>query len=151
MRVLLSFIILLLLFSCGDKDNQNIDSSIVANNYSALENFRQKKGGASLLFNETEYEFPPVEQGTDLEHSFYFVNNGDVPLVLTNVKGSCGCTNVEYPENPISPGEKGVITAEVNNSGKPVGKKFRVGITVESNGQDPKIILTLRGTTLQDK
>jgi len=151
MRVLLSFIILLLLFSCGGKDNKNIDSTIVANNYSALENFRQKKGGASLLFNETEYEFPPVEQGTDLEHSFYFVNNGDVPLVLTNVKGSCGCTNVEYPENPISPGEKGVITAEVNNSGKPVGKKFRVGITVESNGQDPKIILTLRGTTLQDK
>tara|TARA_B100000401_G_scaffold259353_1_gene176373 strand:+ start:585 stop:1040 length:456 start_codon:yes stop_codon:yes gene_type:complete len=151
MRVLLSFIILLLLFSCGGKDNKNIDSTIVANNYSALENFRQKKGGASLLFNETEYEFPPVEQGTDLEHSFYFVNNGDVPLVLTNVKGSCGCTNVEYPENPIRPGEKGVITAEVNNSGKPVGKKFRVGITVESNGQDPKIILTLRGTTLQDK
>ena len=151
MKGLLSFFILLLLFSCESKENRKIDSSIVVNNYSAIENFRQKNGGASLLFNETEYEFPPVEQGTDLEHSFYFVNNGDAPLVLTNVKGSCGCTNVEYPEDPINPGDKGVITAEVNNSGKPVGKKFRVGITVESNGQDPKIRLTLRGTTLEDK
>ena len=104
-----------------------------------------------MLFNETEYEFPPVEEGTELEHSFYFVNNGDAPLVLTNVKGSCGCTNVEYPEEPLNPGQKGVIKAEVNNSGKPIGKKFRVGIVVESNGQDSKIRLTLRGTTLEKK
>ena len=151
MKGLLSLFILLLLISCESRENQKIDSSIVANNYSALENFQQKNGGASLLFNETEYEFPPVKKGTDLEHSFYFVNNGDAPLVLTNVKGSCGCTNVDYPENPINPGEKGVIKAEVNNSGKPVGKSFRVGITVESNGLDPKIRLTLRGKTLENK
>ena len=140
-----------MLLSCERRENQKIDSSIVVNNYSALENFRQKNGGASLLFNETEYEFPPVEQGTDLEHSFYFVNNGDAPLVLTNVKGSCGCTNVDYPQNPIKPGEKGIIKAEVNNSRKPIGKKFRIGITVESNGQNPKIRLTLRGKTLKNK
>ena len=151
MKGLLSFLVIVVLFSCGGKDNQKIDSSIVVNNYSALENFNKKKGGASILFNETEFEFSPVKKGTDLEHSFYFVNNGDAPLVLTNVKGSCGCTNVDYPENPINPGEKGVIKAEVNNSGKPVGKSFRVGITVESNGLDPKIRLTLRGKTLENK
>ncbi|MBK21805.1 MAG: hypothetical protein CMP63_05760 [Flavobacteriales bacterium] len=151
MKGLFLFFLIVVLSSCGGKDNQKIDSSIVVNNYSALENFNQKKGGPSILFNETEYEFPPVKQGTDLEHSFYFVNNGDAPLVLTNVKGSCGCTNVDYPENPINPGDKGFIKAEVNNSGKPIGKKFRVGIIVESNGQDSKIRLTLRGLTTEDK
>ncbi|MBI35635.1 MAG: hypothetical protein CMP67_09785 [Flavobacteriales bacterium] len=150
MKTLFFTSLILILFSCENK-TENIDSSIVVNNYSAIEDFRQINGGASMLFNETEYEFPPVEEGTELEHSFYFVNNGDAPLVLTNVKGSCGCTNVEYPEEPLNPGQKGVIKAEVNNSGKPIGKKFRVGIVVESNGQDSKIRLTLRGTTLEKK
>ena len=151
MKHLLLFIILIGLLSCGGNKNSNIDSSIVVNNYTALENFQKKKGGASLLFNELEYQFPAAEQGADLEHSFYFVNNGDAPLVLTNVKGSCGCTNVDYPEDPINPGGKGLITAEVNNSGKPIGKKFRVVITVESNAQVSKMRLTLIGTTLEKK
>ena len=140
--------ILIGLISCGEQGENTIDSSVVVNNYSVLENFKQEKGGASLLFNETEYEFPPSQKGSDLEHSFYFVNSGDAPLVLTKVKGSCGCTNVEYPEEPINPGGKGVITAEVNNSNKPVDKKFRVSITIESNAQKPKMRLNLRGFTL---
>tara|TARA_Y100000739_G_C20547984_1_gene436813 strand:- start:193 stop:648 length:456 start_codon:yes stop_codon:yes gene_type:complete len=151
MKYLLVLFILIGLISCGGNQNTTIDSSIVVNNYSALEQFQQKKGGASLLFNEMEYEFPAAEKGSDLEHSFYFVNNGDAPLVLTNVKGSCGCTNVDYPEDPINPGGKGVITAEVNNSGKPIDKKFRVTITVESNSLDPKLRLDLRGYTLGKK
>lgn len=151
MKYLLVLFILIGLISCGENQNTTIDSSIVVNNYSALEQFQQKKGGASLLFNEMEYEFPAAEKGSDLEHSFYFVNNGDAPLVLTNVKGSCGCTNVDYPEDPINPGGKGVITAEVNNSGKPIDKKFRVTITVESNSLDPKLRLDLRGYTLGKK
>jgi hypothetical protein len=148
MRHLLILFIVIGLFSCGKQRKNTIDSSVLVNNYSILENFEQKKGGASLLFNETEYEFPAAQKGSDLEHSFYFVNNGDAPLVLTNVKGSCGCTNVDYPEEPIKPGNKGLITAEVNNSNKPVDKKFRVSITIESNAQEPKMRLNLRGFTL---
>lgn len=151
MRNLLVLTILFGLTSCGERNSALIDSSIVENNYSALENFQQMKGGASLVFNEIEHEFPAAKQGSDMEHSFYFVNNGDAPLVLTNVKGSCGCTNVDYTEDPINPGGKGLITAEVNNSSKPLGKKFRVAITVESNAQKPKMTLTLRGTTLEKK
>ena len=151
MKHLLLLFISIGLISCGEHKTTANDSPVEVNNYSALENFEQKKGGASLLFNETEYEFPAVEKGSDLEHSFYFVNNGDAPLVLTNVKGSCGCTNVDYPEEPINPGGKGLITAEVNNSNKPVDKKFRVSITIESNAQEPKMRLDLQGFTLKNK
>ena len=77
MKYLLVLFILIGLISCGGNQNTTIDSSIVVNNYSALEQFQQKKGGASLLFNEMEYEFPAAQKGTELEHSFYFVNNGD--------------------------------------------------------------------------
>ena len=151
MKYLLLLFIFIGLISCGEHENSTIDSSVVVNNYSVIENFKQKKGGASLLFNEVEYKFPAAEKGSDLEHSFYFVNNGDAPLVLINVKGSCGCTNVDYPEEPINPGGKGLITAEVNNSNKPVDKKFRVAITIESNAKEPKMRLNLEGFTLEKK
>ena len=88
MKYLLVLFILIGLISCGGNQNTTIDSSIVVNNYSALEQFQQKKGGASLLFNEMEYEFPAAEKGSDLEHSFYFVNNGDVDV------GGCRSTGV---------------------------------------------------------
>jgi len=138
------------LFACGGGNNK-IDASMVQNNYSALEEFEKQTGGASILFNEMEHEFPPTEKGNELQHSFFFVNNGSSPLILTNVRGTCGCTNVEYPEDPINPGDKGMITADVNNSSKPIGKKFSVRVFVESNAQEPKMTLKLSGVTLEAK
>ena len=130
----------------GTTDSSEINASIVKNNYSALEDFKMEKGGALIVFNEKEYEFPPMIQGDELKHTFYFVNAGDEPLILTNVKGSCGCTNVDYPDQPIMPGEKGAITATINTSGKTVGKEFKVAVRVESNAKIKKEKLWVRGT-----
>lgn len=137
-----------MLLSCGDGNQEVgvIDASTVKNNYSALENFEKETGGATIVFNEKEFEFPPMMQGDELNHTFYFVNAGDEPLILTNVKGSCGCTNVDYPEQPIMPGEKGAITATINTSGKTAGKQFRVAVRVESNAKIKKTKLWLKGT-----
>ena len=115
MKKLTFLICVVVLFSCGSgSQTLDIDPSIVKNNFSALENFDKLSGGADILFNEYEFQFPDMEKGDVLEHTFYFVNNGDKPLILTNVKGSCGCTNVEYPDQPILPGEKGAILAEIS-------------------------------------
>lgn len=147
MKKLFTFLSVALLLSCGgEKSPSKIDATTVKNNFAALEEFEKKTGGADILFNEYEYEFPPMEQGDVLYHSFFFVNNGDEPLILTNVKGSCGCTNVEYPEQPIMPGEKGSITAEINTESKAKGKSFRVQVKVESNAtENNNVKLWLRG------
>ena len=151
MKNYILFIVVIALVSCnGGTSSSQIDASIVTNNYSALEDFNPVKGGAKILFNEQEYEFEPMEKGDDLEHTFYFVNAGDAPLVLTNVKGSCGCTNVNYSEDPIMPGEKGLITAEVSTATKTVGKQFKVSVTVESNAIEKKMKLWLKGTPRQN-
>ena len=146
MKSILYILTVGLLFSCGAGDGASIDASIVKNNYSAIEDYESVTGGPKMIFNETEYEFPPMIKGDELEHAFYFVNAGDAPLVLTNVKGSCGCTNVEYKEDPILPGEKGRILAEVTTANKTAGKQFRVSVTIESNSLDQKIKLWLKGT-----
>lgn len=146
MKKLTFLICVVVLFSCGSgSQTSDIDASIVKNNFSALENFDKLSGGADILFNEYEFQFPDMEKGDVLEHTFYFVNNGDKPLILTNVKGSCGCTNVEYPDQPILPGEKGAILAEINTEGKKTDKIFRVAVQVQSNAISKKVKLWLKG------
>lgn len=140
-----------LLLSCGGVDNAKIDATTVQNNFTALENFEKVNGGAEIKFNETLFKFPPMEQGASVMHSFFFVNTGDKPLVLTNVVGSCGCTGVDFPEKPILPGEKGRIDAEVSTANKAAKRTFRVKVYVTSNAITNKVELELQGTPFESE
>lgn len=142
----LPFLFAVFLVGCGSSNHPTeITSEIVKNNYASLEEYPETKGSPEIIFNEIEHQFPDMEQGDVLTHSFFFVNSGDKPLIFTNVKGSCGCTGVEYPEAPIMPGQKGAITAEINTASKPVGKLFKVAVLVESNALSKRKRLWLKG------
>jgi len=62
-----------------------------------------------------------VVKGEKVEARFIIRNTGDYPLVISEVKGSCSCTVAEKPEDPIQPGEQGVITAEVDTDATGTG------------------------------
>ena len=47
-----------------------------------------------------------------------FRNIGTKPLVIENATASCGCTVPEKPEQPIAPGQEGMIKATFNGSGQ---------------------------------
>lgn len=55
-----------------------------------------------------------VVKGEMVTAEFTIKNTGDYPLVIGEVKGSCSCTVAEYPEEPLAPGETGVISAHVD-------------------------------------
>lgn len=79
---------------------------------------------------------------------FEFTNIGDAPLVVKDVKSSCGCTVPEKPKEPIMPGKKGQIQVKYNMN---VGNINRT-VTVESNAvnaQDGKSYLRIKGTVVQ--
>lgn len=42
---------------------------------------------------------------------FGFTNKGNKPLLITNIHPSCGCTQVEYTNTAVEPGQRGEITA----------------------------------------
>ncbi|MFC6999799.1 DUF1573 domain-containing protein [Rufibacter roseus] len=87
--------------------------------------------GASILFEEQKHDFGDIKPGDVVEHTFRFVNNGTLPLVIANVRTTCGCTATNYPKEPVMPGESASITARFNSAGKR-GQQNKV-ITVESN------------------
>lgn len=55
-----------------------------------------------------------IPQGTPKAIVYEFKNTGKTAVVITNVKGSCGCTATDYTKEPIQAGKSGKVTATYN-------------------------------------
>lgn len=98
---------------------------------------------AKMSFDESIFEFGTVDEGERVEHVFKFENTGKVPLVISNAKGSCGCTVPEWPKEPIAVGDSGEIKVSFNTSGK--RNQQTKTVTLTSNTYPTKTILTVKG------
>jgi hypothetical protein len=63
---------------------------------------------------EPVFDAGELVKGEVIRAKFEVENTGEYPLVIAEVKGSCSCTVASKPEDPIAPGESGIITAEVD-------------------------------------
>lgn len=70
--------------------------------------------GPKIEFVNTVHDFGKNPQGTPVSHAFVFRNEGNAPLVLQNVKASCGCTTPFWPKEPILPGQESKIDVKYN-------------------------------------
>lgn len=87
----------------------------------------------AVSFGETEYDFGTIEQGESVSHTYTFTNTGSEPLIISNAKGSCGCTVPKWPKDPIAPGETGELLVEFNSKGKKGAQNKKVTITANTN------------------
>ena len=71
-------------------------------------------------------------------------NTGNVPVVLSNVQASCGCTTPEWKKDPIMPGAKTTIKVGYSTQGRPGA--FNKTITVTSNAENAREVLTIKGS-----
>ena len=93
-----------------------------------------------MKFDETEFDFGTIEQGTPQEHTFSFTNTGKAPLVITNASSSCGCTVPSYTKEAIAPGETGELLVKFNGSGQnQVTKTVTVSANTEAGKEQIKI------------
>ena len=63
-------------------------------------------------------DYGKVPEGQQLDVAFRFRNTGATPLVIGQVRPSCGCTVAEQPREPIAPGGEGQIRAVFNSEGR---------------------------------
>ena len=73
---------------------------------------------SAISFETTEYDYGNIMQGSDGTCAFVFTNTGDAPLLLTNVRSSCGCTIPEWPKKPIRPGRPEIARNPRSRSAK---------------------------------
>jgi hypothetical protein len=71
-----------------------------------------------LSFEKQEHDFGTIKQGDKVTYEFKFKNTGQADLLISDAKGSCGCTVPEYPKTPIMPGEDGKLKVSFDSSGK---------------------------------
>lgn len=96
--------------------------------------------GPNMSWDESTYNFGDVkEDGGKVSHKYVFTNTGNAPLVLTSVRPSCGCTSSDYTKQPVSPGDKGYVSASFDPRRR-VGKNSK-SITVTTNSKPANSIL----------
>ena len=99
--------------------------------------------GPKITFNELEHNYGTIAKGSEGNCEFIFTNNGNEPLILSNVKASCGCTTPSWTKEPIMPGKNGTIKVHYNTNN--VGAINKT-ITVTSNAVDsPRVVLKIKG------
>lgn len=103
----------------------------------------------AALFNwrSATHDFGRVVQNNPVTAEFSFTNKGELPLVINQAKGSCGCTGVEYPKAPVLPGQSGVIKATFNAAA--LGA-FNKSVTVESNAEGGTQVLYFKGEVVKE-
>ena len=96
---------------------------------------------AKIVFEEMTHNFGTIAKGSDGNCVFKFTNKGNLPLVLSDVHASCGCTTPSWTKDPVLPEKKGEIKVhyDTNRMGA-----FSKTITVTSNAD--KVVLRIAGT-----
>ncbi len=103
--------------------------------------------GPNISWNNSKFDFGEInEVGGKVTHKFNFSNTGSEPLVITNVKPSCGCTSSDYTKKPIAPGGKGYVSATYNPLRRP--GKFSKTITVTTNATPSTTVIRFTGNVI---
>jgi hypothetical protein len=103
-----------ILSACENK--QRTDNQTLADSLKALQPTADK-------FPVMQVDSPTVDlgkiyEGDTIMHTYKFKNTGNMPLVLSAVNASCGCTTPSYSSEPVQPGENGFINVKFNSKGK---------------------------------
>lgn len=90
--------------------------------------------------DSTHQELGKIKEGEMPEISWKFKNTGDKPLVIVNASGTCGCTVAEKPEQPVAPGETGVIKAKFSSEGRVGPNNKQVAVMANAKGANPQYL-----------
>ena len=95
-----------------------------------------------IKFAKTVHDYGTMEQHGNGKCEFSFTNEGNEPLILSNVRSSCGCTVPTWPREPILPGQSGVIKVKYDT--KRIGV-INKSVYVTSNAKVSKVTLKIKG------
>lgn len=98
----------------------------------------------TMVFEDGQvYDYGVINAGEKVKYSYKLKNTGSEPLIISNCKGSCGCTVPVCPTAPIAPGETAEIPVEFDSKGKN-GPDTKT-VTITANTNPSQTILTIKG------
>ncbi|MGO3183488.1 MAG: DUF1573 domain-containing protein [Aequorivita sp.] len=124
--------------SCKDNAADKVNEENVA---AAADRDAESGKFPVMTFEEGQFDFGTIDQGTNVEHVFKFKNTGDAPLMIVNAKSSCGCTVPEYTKESVAPGDSGEMLVKFNGSGQNQVSKT---VTISANTKKGTETLTIK-------
>ncbi len=95
-----------------------------------------------ITFESEVVDYGTIEQGANGVREFKFTNTGKEPLIISNSRGSCGCTVPTWPKEPIKPGESSVIKVKYDT--KRLGA-INKSVTITSNAKTGTKVVRIKG------
>ena len=119
--------------SCKENAAEKIDKENVTK---AAERDAQAIVFPTITFDKTEHDFGQIMNGTPVETVFSYTNSGKSPLVVTDIKSTCGCTVPQgWNKEPLMPGASSQFTVKFNGKG---ANKISKTITLTTNTEKGK-------------
>ena len=131
-------------FAAGRAPAANVDPDSLASVVTA-------KPGAHMTFDSETHDFGDIpRRGGDAEWRFEFINDGDRPLIITQVSTTCTCLKYKYPRRPVAAGKRGHIDISFQPHKTEAGTFHRV-VMVYSNSADGVRRLIVQGNSIDNK
>lgn len=165
MNRLIPILLVVFIASCSDNSTQEITSQEgeVTSSYSATNQSEKElqeelkeiqaeeerrleeleASSTTLKFDKFKHDFGDVEADSDNTTVFTVTNTGKMPLIISDVSASCGCTTPVKPEGPIEPGESDVIEVTFHPNPGQINEVKKT-VTVSANTLDKVHLLEIR-------
>lgn len=93
------------------------------------------KNQTKIRFLQDLYDYDTVKKGIDIVREIKYINEGEYPYFITDIKVSCGCTIPSYDKEPVKPKDTGVVKIEFKSGSKDgfVMNKLSLFGNVENN------------------
>ncbi len=107
----------------------------------------QVQSGPQLSLDKDIHDYGTMLQNGDGLCHFTVTNSGNEPLIISNAKGSRGCTVPKWSKEPIMPGETTVIDVKyATNRIGPINKS----VTISSNAVNtPTKVIRIKGKVIK--
>lgn len=98
----------------------------------------------TISFEKNVHDYGKIDELKGPQtYEFKFTNTGGTPLIVSNVKASCGCTTPDWTKEPVLPGKTGFVKATYDPKNRP--GPFNKTITITSNAENATVVLTIKG------
>lgn len=153
-KAFLLIITLAFLTSCANKSTEenNTEGTVspeIINIPATASGNAENNKAPKFEFEKSNFDFGTITSGEEVYHEFKFKNVGDADLIISQAKGSCGCTEPEYSKDAIAPGKEGVIKVTYRSEG--MSGQISKTITILANTIPNTKVLTITGEVLKKK
>lgn len=93
-----------------------------------------------IFLDSMNYNMGSFKSGEAAEHTFKFVNVGNAPFKILDVKSTCSCTASNWTSDFVQAGDTGSIHITFDTKEKMPGEHLK-GVNLETNAGDLHLVI----------